>query len=109
SLNAMDPAAASAQLRDPAQRERLRRDWFPGVAHHPSLGPDWPKLITLAHIAAPEHAWAHGLTLAEVAARRGTDPVEAALDLLTASALEVNGVMAVREQRPVRRSEERRV
>lgn len=101
SLNAMDPAAASAQLRDPAQRERLRRDWFPGVAHHPSLGPDWPKLITLAHIAAPEHAWAHGLTLAEVAARRGTDPVEAALDLLTASSLEVNVVMAVREQRPV--------
>ena len=100
-LNAMDPAAASALLRDPAQREQLRRDWLPGVAAHPSLGPDWPEQITLAHLAAEQHAWAHGLTLAEVAARRGTDPLDAALDLLADSALEVNVVMAVRNERPV--------
>jgi len=100
-LNAMDPAEASALLQDPGQRALLREDWFPGVAHHPSLGPQWPELITLAHLAAKEHAWAHGLTLAEVAARRGTDPIETAMDLLAASALEVNVVMAVRDQRPV--------
>ncbi|MGO1198613.1 MAG: N-acyl-D-amino-acid deacylase family protein [Brachybacterium sp.] len=100
-LNAMAPAAASALLRDPAQREQLRRDWFPGVAHHPSLGPDWPELITIAHTVAEEFADAPGLTLAQLAAQRGTDPVEAALDLLAASALEVNVVMAVREERSV--------
>ena len=100
-LNAMDPAAASALLRDPEQREQLRRDWFPGVAHHPSLGPDWPELLTIAHTAAEEFAGAPGLTLAQLAARRGTDPIDTALDLLAASALEVNVVMAVREERPV--------
>ncbi|MDN5821332.1 MAG: amidohydrolase family protein [Brachybacterium sp.] len=101
SFSAMAPAAAVALLQDPDQRERLRRDWFPGVDEHPSLGPEWPELITLAHLAAADLAWAHGLTLAEVAARRGTDPIDAALDLLAACALEVNVVMAVRDQRPV--------
>ncbi|MGP5267104.1 N-acyl-D-amino-acid deacylase family protein [Brachybacterium alimentarium] len=100
-VNAMDPAEATVLLRDPARREQLRREWFPQVAHNPSLGPEWPELITIAHTVAPEFAWAHGLTLAQVAARHGTDPIDAALDLLAASALEVNVVMAVRDQRPV--------
>jgi N-acyl-D-amino-acid deacylase len=43
----------------------------------------------------------HGLTLAEIARRRDTDAVDAALDLLAASRLEVNAIMAVRDQRPV--------
>lgn len=100
-LNAMDPATAAARLRDPDERLRLRRDWFPGVDHHPSLGPEWPELITLAHTPAEEFGDAHGLTLGQLAARRGTDPIDAALDLLAASALEVSVVMAVRDQRPV--------
>ncbi|GAA1486649.1 N-acyl-D-amino-acid deacylase family protein [Brachybacterium fresconis] len=100
-LNAMDPGEAAALLRDPDRRDQLRRDWFPGVDHNPSLGPEWPELITIAHTVAEEFAWAHGLTLAQVAARRGTDAIDAALDLLAASRLEVNVVMAVRDQRPV--------
>lgn len=88
------------QLRSPAQREELRRDWFPQVAENPSLGPEWPELLTIAHTSAPEHDWAPGLTLAEIARRRGTDAVEAALDLLLAARLDVNVVMAVRDQRP---------
>lgn len=100
-LNAMDPGEAVALLRDPDRRDQLRRDWFPGVDHNPSLGPEWPELITVAHTVAEEFSWAHGLTLAQVAARRGTDAIDAALDLLVASRLEVNVVMAVRDQRPV--------
>ena len=100
-VNAMDPDAAAALLRDPAERERLRTQWFPRVDDHPSLGPQWPELITLAHTVAAEFDWAHGLTLAQIARRRGTDPVETALDLLAASRLQVNVVMAVRDQRPV--------
>lgn len=100
-VNAMDPAEAATLLRDPDERARLRRDWFPGVDEHPSLGPEWPELLTIAHTVAPEFAWAHGLTLARVAQRHGTDPIDAALDLLAASELEVNVVMAVRDQRPV--------
>ncbi|QIK71845.1 amidohydrolase family protein [Propioniciclava coleopterorum] len=100
-LNAVEPAEAIAVLTDPEGRARVRRDWFPRVDHYPSLGPQWPDLITVGHTPAPEFAWAHGLTLRQIAGERGTDPIDAALDLLVASKLEVNGIMAVRDQRPV--------
>ncbi|GAA3732378.1 amidohydrolase family protein [Leifsonia bigeumensis] len=91
-----------AELARPEVRDRLRRDWFPRVARQPSLGPDWPAMITLGHIAAAaEYDWAHGLTLAEASERVGQDPVTFSLDLLVASRLEVNAVMAVRHPRPV--------
>ncbi|SEB35886.1 N-acyl-D-amino-acid deacylase [Paramicrobacterium humi] len=84
-----------------AERERLRRDWFPEVDRKASLGPEWPSMITLAHIAAPEYAWAHGLTIAEGAERAGTDAITFSLDVLAASRLRANAVMAVRYERPV--------
>ena len=99
--NALDPAVAIEQLADPVRREELRRDWFPQVARNPSLGPEWAELITLAHTAAPQLDWAPGLTLAQIAERRGTDPVDAALDVLLLSRLDANVVMAVQDQRPV--------
>jgi N-acyl-D-amino-acid deacylase len=87
-------------ITDPTERLRLRRDWFPAVGRNPSLGPEWPSMITLAHVAAPEFAWAHGLTLADAAVRAGTDAIDLALDVLAASRLQVNAVMAVRFERP---------
>ena len=86
-------------LDDPVERERLLAEWFPTIGDHASLGPDWPGMLTLAHIAAPEYAWAHGRTLADAARRAGTDPASLALDLLAASRLEANVVMAVRRER----------
>jgi N-acyl-D-amino-acid deacylase len=56
-------------------------------------------MITLAHIAAPAFAWAHGLTLEDAAAKADADAVDLALDLLAASRLQVNAVMAVRHER----------
>lgn len=100
-LNALPAEEAVAVLRDPAERARVRAEWFPQVDHYPSLGPEWPDLITIGHTAASEFDWAHGLTLRQIAQRRGTDPIDAALDLLIASNLEVNAIMAVRDQRPV--------
>ncbi|UOQ89978.1 amidohydrolase family protein [Agromyces endophyticus] len=94
-----------AVLADPASRRRLRRDWFPTITGYASLGPDWPAMLTLAHVAAPEYDWAHGLTLAEGAVqatrRTGvdTDAIDFALDVLVASRLEVNVVMAVQHER----------
>ncbi|HLR95520.1 MAG TPA: amidohydrolase family protein [Jiangellaceae bacterium] len=99
-LNAQETPQVLEQLRSPQQREGLRRDWFPQVAQNPSLGTDWPELITVAHTGAPEHDWAPGLTLAQIAHRLGTDPIDAALDLLLAARLDVNVVMAVHDQRP---------
>lgn len=100
-LNAVPPAEAVAILQRPQSREQLRREWFPQVALNPSLGPEWPQMITVGHTAAPEFSWTHGVTIADIAQARGTDAVDAALDLLAASRLEVNAVMAVRDQRPV--------
>ena len=88
-------------LGDPAERERLRRDWFPQVDRHASLGPEWPHMITLSHLAAPELDWAHGLTIAQAAERAGADAIDFALDALRRCRLQVNIVMAVQSARPV--------
>ncbi|WP_166790137.1 amidohydrolase family protein [Cryobacterium sp. Hh11] len=89
------------ELASPKTRAALRRDWFPLVDQKPSLGREWPTMITLGHIRAPEYAWAHGLTIAEGAVRAGVDVIDFALDVLLASQLEVNAIMAVRYARPV--------
>ncbi|MCW4459234.1 amidohydrolase family protein [Microbacterium sp. MPKO10] len=88
-------------ISDASERDRLRRDWFPEVDRKASLGPDWPSMITLAHIAADDYAWALGMTVQDAAARAGVDAIEFSLDVLTASRLQANAVMAVRYERPV--------
>ncbi|BDZ54680.1 N-acyl-D-glutamate deacylase [Agromyces marinus] len=104
-LTVRPPDEVVRVLADPAARARLRAEWFPAIAGYASLGPDWPSMLTLAHVAAPEFDWAHGLTLAEASAlastRSGvpTDAIDLALDVLVASRLEVNVVMAVQHER----------
>lgn len=108
-LTVRPSAEVLAVLADPVEQARLRADWFPTITGYASLGPDWPAMLTLAHIAAPEYDWAHGLTLAEAAAEanaRGADAasgsidaIDLALDVLVASRLEVNVVMAVQHER----------
>jgi N-acyl-D-amino-acid deacylase len=88
-------------LGDEAERDRLRREWFPLVTQNASLGPQWPSMITLAHIDSAAFSWAHGLTIEEAARRSGLDAVDFALDVLRASGLRVNAVMAVRSPRPL--------
>ncbi|WP_308465701.1 N-acyl-D-amino-acid deacylase family protein [Rathayibacter soli] len=100
-LRLLPPDTVVDTINEPAERIRLRRDWFPKVAQNASLGPDWPAMIALAHIAAPELSWAHGLTVADAAAQAGTDAIDFVLDVLAASRLQVNAVMAVRHERPV--------
>ncbi|MEO7017720.1 MAG: amidohydrolase family protein [Leifsonia sp.] len=100
-LSVLPPDTVVEAITDPLERRRLRRDWFPVVDRNASLGPEWPSMITLAHVAAPEFAWAHGLTLKDAAAKAGTDAIDFALDVLAASRLQVNAVMAVRYDRPV--------
>ena len=99
--SALDVEDAVARLSGPAQRTQLREEWFPAVSHKPSLGPDWPTMIRVAHTPAEDWAWAAGLTLAQIAARRATSVEDATLDLLIAGRLEVSAVMAVREERSI--------
>lgn len=95
-------------LADPQVVAELRVNWFPLIAKNASLGPKWADMLTLAHIAAPEFAWAQGLTLAEAAERASAEqvglgvPVDAvalAVAVLWASRLEVNVVMKVPHER----------
>ncbi|KQM82748.1 amidohydrolase family protein [Agromyces sp. Leaf222] len=99
SITVRPTAEVLALLSDPVERARLLAEWFPTIVDYPSLGPDWPEMLTLAHVAAPAFGWAHGLTIGAAAARSGTTPAEFALDVLVASRLEVNVVMAVRYAR----------
>lgn len=99
--SALDVDEAVARLSDAAERTRLADEWFPAVASKPSLGLEWPVMIRVAHTPAPGWAWAPGLTLAEIADRRGTSVEEATLDLLVAGRLEVSAVMAVRDERSI--------
>lgn len=94
-LNALPREEALAVLADPLQREALRTSWFPRIDHNASLGPSWPSMLTLAHIDADDLAWAHGMTLGDAAERAGVDPITFSLDLLRASGLRANTVMAV--------------
>jgi N-acyl-D-amino-acid deacylase len=87
-------------LTDPAARPQLRAACVARATHSPSLGPDWPHMITFAHLAAPEYAWAHGLTLDAAGRRAGVDPMDLALDALAACRLEASAIMAVRSPRP---------
>lgn len=89
-----------AKLTDPDVRAGLLATWFPSLAENPDMGPEWPDNLTLAHIAATEYDWAHGLTVRAAAERGGVDPATFTLDVLAASALEVSAVMKVRNQRP---------
>jgi N-acyl-D-amino-acid deacylase len=87
-------------LTDPVGRPQLRAACLARATQSPSLGPDWPRLVTLAHLAAPEYAWAHGLTLHEAGRRAGVYPMDLALDALAACRLEASAIMAVRHARP---------
>lgn len=89
-----------AVLTDPTVRPALRASCVHRAATSPSLGPQWPTLITLAHLTAPAYAWAHGLTLLEAGRRAGAHPMDLALDALAACRLEVSAVMAVPRPRP---------
>ncbi|MFE6735906.1 amidohydrolase family protein [Microbacterium sp. NPDC057650] len=99
-VSALTVDEAVARLTDAAGREALRAACVQRASNSPSLGPDWPDMITLAHIAAPDYDWAHGLTLREASARAGADPMDFALDLLAACRMESSAVMAVHNPRP---------
>lgn len=99
--SALDVETALIRLQGDAERAQLAREWFPTMADKPSLGPDWPHMITVGHTPHADWSWAQGLTLAEIASRRGADVIAATLDLLVAGRLEVNAVMAVRDERPI--------
>lgn len=80
---------------DDAGRHRVRAAVLERVTARPDLGPGWADQVTLSHVPSPAHNDLQGRTLTDAAAARRTEPVELAIDLLVASALQVTAIMRV--------------
>ncbi len=76
-------------------RARVRAAVLERVTARPDLGPGWADQVTLSHVPSPAHHDLQGRTLTEAAALRRTEPVDLAVDLLVASALQVTAIMRV--------------
>lgn len=86
-------AATLERIARPAERSRIARDIERGLPGWENLlGTLGPERIELAN-AAPPNEDTVGRTLAEIAHERDLDPVEAVLDLLLASALDVTMIL----------------
>ncbi|MFC8732718.1 amidohydrolase family protein [Luteimicrobium sp. NPDC057192] len=81
-----EPDRTVALLRDPAVRERLRTEHFPGLADL------WGR-VTMANVPG-ELRWTEGLALLDVAQRLGLDPEDTALELLVSTRLQAGCVFA---------------
>ena len=81
------PDDTLARLADPAERARLRTEWFPAVE-------DVLDRITLAYVAAPDWAWTEGLRLRDAAARAELPAGELVCELVLASRLGAGCVFA---------------
>lgn len=83
-------------------RRRIARDIAHGLPGWENiLGTLGADSIEIANAAAPNEEMV-GLTLTEIASRRGCDPVTAALDLMAESALDVTMVLHYASDRSVR-------
>jgi len=81
-----EPERTVALLRDPAVRERLRTEHFPGLADL------WGR-VTMANVPGALR-WTEGLALLDVAERLGLDPEDTALELLVSTRLQAGCVFA---------------
>ena len=84
------------------ERRRIARDIANGLTGWENiLGTLGPENIEIANAAAPNGGTV-GLSLAEIADARGIDPVSAALDLMSESALDVTMVLHYASEQAVR-------
>ncbi|HEY9291423.1 MAG TPA: amidohydrolase family protein [Microlunatus sp.] len=92
-------AEATARLRDPAERERLTQGFEQRVRSAENLGEGWADRVRIADAGTPADVDLDGLTLAEAAARRGTDPLELGYRVLADSGLAATTVMEIPQPR----------
>ena len=86
-VQAGGPEATLRRLAQPATRQRLARDWFPGIS-------GVLDRITLSYVGAAEWSWAEGVPLTEAAGTAGLPAGELVCELLTASRLAAGCVFA---------------
>ncbi len=88
--------AMQARLRDPATRSRIREDIFKSERFG-------AETVLVASIPDGPFKQFEGLRLAEIAARRGEDAVDAALDLITAEGARIGMITFSMSEDDVRR------
>jgi N-acyl-D-amino-acid deacylase len=96
------PDATLARLDDPAERERMRvaLDETGSDGAHGEVV-DW-SAMQIAGVADGEHGWTVGLTVAEIAERRGVPATAAALDLMRDDRLGTGILMHIGDEDNVR-------
>jgi N-acyl-D-amino-acid deacylase len=78
--------ATLRRLADPAVREDLARDWFPGI--EATIAPS-----VLGFVASPKLRWAEGLTVSAAAERLGMSLGDAVCELILRSDLAVGAIV----------------
>ncbi|MGH2355276.1 MAG: N-acyl-D-amino-acid deacylase family protein, partial [Chloroflexota bacterium] len=81
------PERLKQALRDPADRERIKREMAEGLAGSRTLEENW-----LTNFRLPQHKPYDGHSIAEIGAQRGQPPLEALLDLLAEDGLGLSTV-----------------
>ncbi|MDP2856793.1 MAG: D-aminoacylase [Bacillota bacterium] len=76
--------AMALRLTDSRVRARVRQDFeqgLPGWENRFHSGVGWSS-VYLVTVASPERQWQQGLSIEEIAKRRGTGPLDAVMDIL---------------------------
>jgi N-acyl-D-aspartate/D-glutamate deacylase len=97
--------AMVARLKDPALRERIKREMNDPDStgwENQWLGAGGADGVLIATVLDPSLREYQGLTLTEVALRRGTDPRDAVMDLVAADRGETECIISIMDERDVR-------
>jgi dihydroorotase/N-acyl-D-amino-acid deacylase len=97
--------AMVARLKDPAMRERIRREMNDPTAtgwENQWLGAGGADGVMIATVLDPSLREYQGLTLTQVAERRRTDPRDAVMDLVAADRGETECIISIMDERDVR-------
>lgn len=96
--------AMLARLKDPAQRERIKRDMDDPQAPYENqwYGSGGADGVLLIEVLNPDLRQYEGKTLAEIGRARGTDPRDAVMDLVIADRAESSVILAMMDDADVK-------
>jgi|688.fasta_scaffold07443_3 N-acyl-D-amino-acid deacylase len=89
----MDPDECIERLGESDTHAYLDSEWLPERGVITGLGPQWATRVEFTYVAAPEYAWAEGLSMAAAAERVGRTVGELTGLMLQASRLEVGATV----------------
>lgn len=96
--------AMLARLKDPAQRDRIKKDMDDPKAAYENqwYGSGGGSGVMLSSVLSPELRKYEGMTLAEIGKAMGKDPRDAVMDLVTADHAESSCIISIMDESDVR-------